>query len=82
MQFVYYCGWRGFSSSWKFEAKFHLTFGVSDDAGKAFSGVVILGPEYKTHPLVNCEALSCSNDTYPANNFELGSIREVIFLHA
>lgn len=82
MSFVYYCGWREFGSSWKFEAKFCLTFGISDDAGKAFSGVVILGPEYKTHPLVNCEALTCSNDTYPTNHFELGSIREVTFLHS
>lgn len=82
MYFVYYCGWREFGSLQKFEARFCFTFGISDDAGKAFSGVVILGPEYKTHPLVNCEDLTCSNDTYPANHVELGSIREVTFLHS
>lgn len=63
----------------KLATKFCLTSGISDDVRKAFSGVVILGPEYKRHPLVNCEALTCSNDTYPANHFELGSIREVTF---
>lgn len=60
------------------EARFCVAFSVS---GKTFSGVVMLGPEYKTHPLVNCEALTCSNDTYPTNLFELGSIREVAFLY-